>query len=196
MSLPAGLVALILLLGGLAMTFRGHALFKVVLPLTGFFVVAGFTAALARPYAGGDTLAVLGAAFIGGALGAALVMAAFLYGLFLFGAAFGWYAGLSLAAWFEGSPLSVATVSMVIGGVAAVLARKPLIIVATSVWGAMVALAGVQVWTGRLVAERLAEPGTLLAIIQRADAPALAVAILTIAGILVQLRPDDTVVVA
>lgn len=196
MSLPAGLIAAFLLLGGLAMCFRGYGLFRVFLPLTGFFVVAGFTAALARPYAGGDLLAVVGAAFIGGALGAALVMAAFIYGVFLFGAAFGWYAGLSLASWFGGSPLSVATVSMVIGGVAAVLARKPLVVIATSIWGAMIALAGVQVWTGRIVAQRLAEPGMMLAIIQRADAPALAVAILAVAGVIIQMRPDDSVVVA
>jgi hypothetical protein len=196
MALPIEVVAAVLVLGGLALCFRGYGLFRVFLPAAGFVVFAMLGAELARPYAHGDGLTVVGAALIGGILGAGLLMAAFLYGLFLFGAASGWYAGAVLAPMFGAQPGGVALVTAVIGGIVAVLAQRPLVALATAVWGALFAFAGVQVWMGKLPVDRLAEPGIVPALVQRADAPALAILLLALAGVALQLKPGRAVAVS
>lgn len=187
---PVVIEGLILILGGLVMCFRGRALFRVLLPMMGFCVFALTTMAFARPYAEGDLVSLVSVGLVGGALGAALLMAAYLYGLFLVGAAFGGHMGALLAHRYGYDPGTAVLLAGVLGGLAAVAAERLLITLATSLWGAMLAISGFLLITGKLPVDRLLDPSALLTLGQRADHAPLAWLLLALGGVVFQSRPE------
>lgn len=193
--LPPVLQAAFLLLGGLVMCFRGRALFKLLLPAMGFVVFGLAAVALARPYAANDLPILAAMAFVGGAIGAALMMAAYLYGLFLVGAAFGAHLGALIAHRIGMDPGTAMLLAGILGGMLAIAAERVLVILATSLWGAMFAITGVLMFAGRIAIIQLADPSALVALAQQAQAVPLAWLLLALVGLIVQTRTERRTVV-
>lgn len=193
--MPPMLQAFFLILGGLVMCFRGRALFRFLLPAMGFVLCALAAVAFARPHAGNDLPVLFAMAFVGGAIGAALMMAAYLYGLFMVGAAFGAHIG-ALVAHKIGMDHGTAMLMLgILGGMCAIAAERLLVILATSLWGAMFAVTGYLIFAGKVAVTQLADPGALLTLGQHAHALPLAWLLLAATGLAVQSRPERRTVV-
>lgn len=83
----------------------------------------------------------------------------------------------------------------VLGGLAAVSAERLIVILATSMWGAMFAISGFLMITGRLAADRLLEPAALLTAGQRADTAPLAWLLLALGGVVFQAVAERRTVI-
>lgn len=185
----------IMLLGGLVLCFRGRALFSALLPLVGFVLFGLAAMVIAQPYAHGNLAYLAGAGVLGGLLGALLMWAAFLYGLFLVGAAFGSHLGALAAARMGYDPSAIVLVCALLGGLAAVLAENLLVVLATAMWGAMFVVSGYLIVAGRLFPGHLLDPRQLVALGQRHDIVPQAWLLLAIVGAVIQLVPDRRAVV-
>ena len=139
MALPP--IALSVLIGlaivvGALQCFFGYRLFKFVLGLTGFLLgtaLAGYTALLAS----GSALVALVAGLVGGLLGALLLVASYFIGVFLVGAALGCILGIVLLGLTAAGPQPVLLIALgAVGGIAAVVLQKVVIILATAFGGA------------------------------------------------------------
>ena len=130
--------------------FFGYRFFKVLLALLGF--VIGGAIAGGVGYAVSDQQGtVLLYALIGGIVGAILLYALYFVGVFLVGALFGLAIGEILYAFSHSSPSSaVLLILAVIGGVAALLFQKFVIILSTSFGGAWSVVSGIAhfAWRG------------------------------------------------
>lgn len=193
--LPPALQAAFLILGGLVMCFRGRAIFRVLLPAMGFVLFALSAVALARPHAGNDLPVLFAMAFVGGAIGAALMMAAYAYGLFLVGAAFGAHLGALFAHRIGMDPATAMLCAGILGGMCAIAAERALVILATSLWGAMFAVTGYLIFAGKVAVTQLADPQALLTLGQHAKALPLAWLMLAVAGLIVQSRTGKRTVI-
>ena len=123
--------------------FFGYRFFKVLLALLGF--VIGGAIAGGVGYAISDQQGtVLVYALIGGIVGAVLLYALYFVGVFLVGALFGLAIGEILYAFSHSSPSSaVLLILAIIGGIAALLIQKFIIILATSFGGAWEIVSGI-----------------------------------------------------
>jgi hypothetical protein len=138
-----GLLAYVILVGiGLLNCFLGYRLFRLLLGVWGF--VGGVAlAAIVLQSAHVDPLVRTVGAILGGLICAVLVSALYLVGVFLFGAGF----GLLIASLLQQhTPATLAwpliLVLAAIGGVAALVLQRPLIMLFTAFGGAWVVVAG------------------------------------------------------
>jgi hypothetical protein len=132
--------AVLLLLGGLLSCFAGYRVFRIVLAFFGFV----FGVLFASSVMGSDqTMWMIGAALVGGLLGAVILYAAYFVGVALIGAGFG--AGLALLIWaaLEREPGILPVIILAIAGAIGALAlQRYVIIVATAFGGAQTAVVG------------------------------------------------------
>jgi hypothetical protein len=132
--------AVILVAGGLLSCFAGYRLFRIVLAFFGFV----FGALAASSAMGADqTLWMLGAAILGGLVGALILVLAYFVGVALIGAGIG--AGAAMAIWAtlgrEPGIVPVLILS-IIGALAALALQRYVIIVSTAFGGAQTVVVG------------------------------------------------------
>ena len=132
--------ALVLLLGGLLACFAGYRVFRIVLGIYGFILGA----LLASSVVGTDqTLWMVGAAVVGGVIGALILIAAYFVGVALLGAGMGAFIAHVLWSSFGREPGMIAVIVLSIAGALAALAlQRYVIIVATAFGGAQTAIVG------------------------------------------------------
>lgn len=136
-QLPAGVV---LLAVGLLACFAGYRLFRTVLTVYGFVIGALFASTLVAP---SQTIAMIVALVVGGAVGAAVMYFGYFVGVMLVGAGLGALAGQALWTHLFGHPHAVVTLGLaVVGAVVAVKVQRYVIIVGTAFIGAQTAVAG------------------------------------------------------
>jgi len=181
--------AVILLVGGLLACFAGYRIFRIVLGIYGF--IGG--ALLASNIVGTDhTMWMIGAAVLGGAIGALILIAAYFIGVALIGAGLGAVVANLIWAATGGEPhIAVVIALAIVGALAALALQRYVIIVATAFGGAQTVVVGGAALMGNPVAADAAAravysvyplnplPGTLL--------DAAAAFVLGIAGLAVQL---------
>jgi hypothetical protein len=146
--------AIILLAGGLLSCFAGYRVFRIVLAFFGFI----FGALAASSAMGADqTLWMVGAAILGGLVGALILVLAYFVGVALIGAGIG--AGLAMAIWAslgrEPGIIPVLILS-VLGALAALALQRYVIIVSTAFGGAQTAIVGGAALLGNRVAADVA----------------------------------------
>jgi hypothetical protein len=132
--------AVILVAGGLVSCFAGYRVFRFVLAFFGFI----FGALAASSAMGADqTLWMIGAAIVGGLLGALILVLAYFVGVALIGAGIG--AGAAMAIWAalgrEPGIVPVLILS-VLGALAALALQRYVIIASTAFGGAQTAIVG------------------------------------------------------
>jgi hypothetical protein len=182
---------------GLLSCFFGYKLFKLMLALTGLAVGSFMAAAVAQHLTGGQTWMILAAAVAGGVVGAAAFYVLHVLFVFLLGAGAG--AGLTVAGFAVAghAPHYVAVVlGATVGGVVALLLRKPVIIVLTALSGAWAVASGALYFLGYgLTEEQITllqqDPNALAQVVQELPRAPYLVAlgsalVLAIAGMLVQ----------
>lgn len=131
---------------GVALCFFGYRLFRFFLALIGFLVGGAIGAAIAGLFAGGDPGAAVFGFIAGGVIGAIANVAAYLFGVFMTGALIG--AGLAVALPLlsgESPSLVLVLIAAVLGGIVALYIERLLIILSTSISGALVIVLGVAV---------------------------------------------------
>lgn len=136
-QLPA---ALLLLVGGLLSCFAGYRVFRVVLGIYGFILGALLASSVVGPE---QTLWMIGAALVGGLLGALILIAAYFVGVALIGAGLGAGAAHLLWSSMGSEPGMIAVIIMsILGALLALWMQRYVIIVATAFGGAQTAIVG------------------------------------------------------
>jgi hypothetical protein len=137
-ELPA---ALFLVLGGALSCFAGYRLFKVTLAIYGFIFGAMFASST---MGASNTTGMIGAAILGGVVGALVFVFAYFIGIALVGAGLG--ALVAHVGWGyvrPGDPPAAAVVVLaVLGAIGAMLLQRYVIIVATAFGGAWTLIIG------------------------------------------------------
>ena len=183
-QLPA---AVILFVGGLCSCFAGYRIFRFVLAFFGFVFGALFVSAAM----GSDqTLWMIGAALVGGVIGALILFAAYFVGVALIGAGIG--AGLAMVIWAAMSRepgIWPVIILAVIGAVGALAVQRHVIIVATAFVGAQTAVVG----AAELIGRKGFDPRRVFHVYPLDPVPntrwdLIAFVILGVLGLLVQLR--------
>jgi hypothetical protein len=154
--------ALILLLGGLISCFAGYRVFRFVLGFFGFVLGA----LLASSAMGTEqTMWMIGAAVVGGVVGALILIAAYFVGVALIGAGVGALAANLIWAALGREPHVVVVILFAIAGALGALAlQRYVIISATSFGGAWTAIVGGLALAGnRLAVEAAARNNVWLA---------------------------------
>lgn len=146
--------AIILVAGGLVSCFAGYRVFRIVLAFFGFV----FGALAASSAMGADqTLWMIGAAILGGLLGALILVLAYFVGVALIGAGIG--AGAAMAIWAAlGREPGIAPVLIlsVVGALAALALQRYVIIASTAFGGAQTAIVGGAALLGTQAADAAA----------------------------------------
>ena len=132
--------AIVLVLGGLLSCFAGYRVFRVVLGIYGFILGA----LLASSAMGTDhTMWMIGAAMIGGLVGALILIAAYFVGVALIGAGIGALVANLVWALFGREPGLIAVIVLaIIGALAALAVQRYVVIVATAFGGAQTVIVG------------------------------------------------------
>jgi hypothetical protein len=138
--------AIILLVGGLLACFAGYRIFRIVLGIYGF--IGG--ALLASNIVGTEnTMLMIGAAILGGLIGALILIAAYFIGVALIGAALGAVLANLLWAATGGEPhIAIVIVLAIVGALAALALQRYVIIIATAFGGAQTVVVGVAALMG------------------------------------------------
>lgn len=153
-QLPA---AIILIAGGLLSCFYGYRWFRTVLAIFGFVIGALVASSL---FGTSDTAWMLGAALVGGLIGAALLFAAYFVGVALVGAGLGvLLANLALSAAGREPHLLMIVFAAVAGAVASMYLQRYVIIVGTGFGGAWTLIVGVMAALGDRTAMAAAAAG-------------------------------------
>jgi hypothetical protein len=181
--------AIILLIGGLLACFAGYRIFRIVLGIYGF--IGG--ALLASNIVGtGNTMLMIGAAILGGAVGALILIAAYFIGVALIGALLG--AVLANVLWAAAGRephIAIVIILAIIGALAALALQRYVIITATAFGGAQTVVVGASALMGsRAAAEAAAR--TVYSVYPLNPAPgtyvdAVVALVLGVAGLAVQL---------
>lgn len=132
--------AVILVVGGLCSCLAGYRIFRFVLAFFGFVFGALF---VSSAMGSDQTLWMIGAALLGGLVGALVLFAAYFVGVALIGAGMG--AGLAMVLWaaMGREPGIVPVIILaVLGAVGALAVQRHVIIVATALAGAQTAVVG------------------------------------------------------
>jgi len=128
---------------GLVNCLYGYRLFKLMLAVGGLLGGGLLAGGLMYAWTEGSTAAALGAGLLGGGIGAALLVLLYYLGLFVFGAGLG---VLLAAGAFSTAgmlaPVFALVAAGVIGGVAALLLQRLVIVLATAFGGAAGVVAG------------------------------------------------------
>jgi hypothetical protein len=132
--------AVILLAGGLLSCFAGYRVFRVVLGIYGFILGA----LLASSAVGAEqTLWMVGAAIVGGLIGALILIAAYFVGVALIGAGMGAAVAHVLWSSMDREPgMIVVIVLSILGALGALWMQRYVIVVATAFGGAQTAIVG------------------------------------------------------
>ena len=185
-QLPA---ALILLVGGLLSCFAGYRVFRVVLGIYGFILGA----LLASSAVGAEqTLWMIGAALVGGLVGALILIAAYFVGVALLGAGLGAAAAHLLWSSMGREPgVIVVIVLSILGALLALWMQRYVIIVATAFGGAQTAIVGGAALMGNAAAAETAS-STVFRVYPLDPLPAtqwdlIGWVVLGLAGVVVQL---------
>jgi hypothetical protein len=138
--------AIILLLGGLLSCFAGYRVFRVVLGIYGFILGA----LLASSFMATDQrIYMIGAALLGGLIGALILIAAYFVGVALIGAGIGAFAANVIWAALKSDPHVLVVVGFAVAGALGALAlQRYVIITATSFGGAWTAIVGALALAG------------------------------------------------
>ncbi len=181
--------AILLVIGGLVACFAGYRVFRTVLGIYGF-IFGAFVATSAMGTS--DTAWLVGAALVGGIIGALILIAAYFIGVALLGAGLGAVVANLVWAATGGEPhIAIVIALAIVGALAALALQRYVIIVATAFGGAQTVVVGGAALMGNPVAADAAAravysvyplnplPGTLL--------DAAAAFVLGIAGLAVQL---------
>ncbi len=132
--------AVILLAGGLLSCFAGYRVFRTVLAFFGFIL-----GALAASSAMGadQTLWMIGAAIVGGLVGALILVLAYFVGVALIGAGIGAAAAMGIWATLGREPgIAPVLILSVLGALGALALQRYVIIVSTAFGGAQTAIVG------------------------------------------------------
>jgi hypothetical protein len=142
--------AVILLAGGLTSCFAGYRVFRVVLGIYGFLLGA----LLASGATGTEHTAwMIGAALIGGVVGALILIAAYFVGVALLGAGIGALATSLIWASFGSEPSALVVILFSIAGALGALALQRYVIIgATAFGGAWTIIVGALALAGHRVA--------------------------------------------
>jgi hypothetical protein len=142
--------ALILLAGGLIACFAGYRVFRVVLGIYGFILGA----LLASSAMGTEhTLWMIGAALLGGIVGALILIAAYFVGVALLGAGIGALAASLIWASLGREPHALVVIVFAIAGALGALALQRFVIVgATAFGGAWTIIVGALALAGNRLA--------------------------------------------
>jgi hypothetical protein len=181
--------AVVLLIGGLCSCFAGYRIFRFVLAFFGFVFGALFVGAAM----GSDqTLWMIGAALVGGIIGALILFAAYFVGVALIGAGIG--AGLAMVIWaaLNREPgIWPVIILAVVGAIGALAVQRHVIIVATAFAGAQTAVVG----AAELIGKHALEPASRqmfhvypLDPMPNTRLDVLAFVVLALLGLAVQLR--------
>ena len=163
--LPASLqtpAAIILVLGGLMSCFAGYRVFRVVLGFFGFVLGALLASSV---MATDQTVWMIGAAIVGGIIGALILVAAYFVGVALIGAGAGALIANLIWASLGREPHIVIVILFAIAGALAALAlQRYVIIAATSFGGAWTTIVGATALMGdKLAVEAAARNNVWLA---------------------------------
>ena len=152
MRLPSDLLNVIIGLGvlvGAIQCFFGYRIFKIILGLIGFITGGALAGAIGYGISGEEGVAFL-SAIVGGAIGAALLIALYFIGVFLIGAFLGGLMGVILFGVSNTSPEpAVLLILALIGGVIALIFQKFMIILSTSFGGSWSMVTGIAYFTIR-----------------------------------------------
>jgi hypothetical protein len=142
-----GIIGVISIVGGLVECFFGYRIFMVTLAIIGFLigvVVAGVIGATQSH----EAAVVLLSAVMGGFIGAILMLVLHFVGVFVLGAILGGILGALLCAAANSHiEPAVLMIPAVMGGIAALLVRKFMIIMATAFSGSWNVVAGIAYFT-------------------------------------------------
>jgi hypothetical protein len=146
--------AIVLILGGLLSCLAGYRLFRVVLGIYGFILGA----LVASSAMGTDnTMWMIGAAVLGGVVGALILIAAYFVGVALIGAGIGALVANFAWAMFGREPGLIAVVILaVVGALGALALQRYVVIVATAFGGAQTVIVGAAALMGNRVAAETA----------------------------------------
>jgi hypothetical protein len=138
----------LLLVLGLANCFLGYRLFRLWLGVWGFVVGALFALNLVRGMGLSPALQAV-SALGGGIVGALLMSLLYTVGVFLFGAGCGLLLASVIGQYVKGIPdVPLAIALSAVGGVAALVLQKPIIMALTALGGAGIALAAAGALVG------------------------------------------------
>jgi hypothetical protein len=137
-SLPA---AVVLILAGAIACFAGYRLLRIVLGIYGFVLGAMLASSMMGIT---NTVGMIGAAIVGGIIGAVVLVFAYFIGVALVGAGLGALAAHAVAAQLAaGDPPAVAVIgASVVGAIAAMLLQRHVIVVTTALAGAWTIMVG------------------------------------------------------
>ena len=153
-QLPA---AIVLVLGGIVSCFFGYRLFRIVLAISGF--ILGW-AAVSSIFGATDTVPMLVAGFLGGLVGAGILIAAYFVGVALVGAGLGaFFAHVGFGFYDREPPFMALLLLVIIGAVAASYLQRYFIIVGTSFGGAWTLIVGAMAVIGDRTALAAAAAG-------------------------------------
>jgi hypothetical protein len=147
--------AILLVIGGLVACFAGYRVFRIVLGIYGF-ILGAFVATSAMGTS--DTAWLVGAALIGGLIGALILIAAYFIGVALVGAGLAALAVNVIWGQISGSepPALAIIIAAVIGALASLSLQRYVIIVGTAFGGAWTLLVGSLALMGHRAAEAAA----------------------------------------
>ena len=134
---------------GAIFCFIGYRIFKITLGTLGFVIGFSIAGCIAfRLSNGGETIALL-AGLIGGVMGAAFMVTLYLVGIFCLGAVLGSSLGIMITAGTgSGSESVILLILAVIGGIAALMFQKLIVIISTSINGAWGIVFGIFYFVG------------------------------------------------
>ena len=154
--------AILILLSGIVACFAGYRLFRLVLAIYGFILGAMLASSL---MASSNTIGMIGAALLGGIVGALIMTFAYFVGIALIGAGMGTLAAhVFWSTWRSVDPPALAVILLsVAGAVGAMLLQRYVIIFSTAFSGAWTMIVGGLALSGDVTAARAAELGARLA---------------------------------
>jgi hypothetical protein len=139
--------AILLVLGGLVACFAGYRVFRIVLGIYGF-ILGAFIATSAMGTS--DTAWLVGAAVVGGLIGALILIAAYFIGVALIGAGAAALAVNLVWGQLSGAepPALAIIIAAVIGAIASLSLQRYVIIIGTAFGGAWTVLVGAMALAG------------------------------------------------
>jgi len=123
--------------------FIGYRLFRFLLGLLGFILGAVAGGALGFELSEGREVIAIIAAIAGGLLGAGIMFALYIVGVFIVGAALGALGAVSVMAYLNETPdHTIIIIAAIVGGILAIIFKRFMIILATSLTGAWAVVTG------------------------------------------------------